>query len=108
MENRRSPRLPISMEVVYQRGNKFISSYLYNISRSGAFIQTPEPFDPGTRIEISFSIHGLGDSFNVTVTVTWNQGPERSFRPGMGVRFDEMSSADRRRLNDFLEMFENT
>jgi uncharacterized protein (TIGR02266 family) len=95
------------MEVVYQRGNKVIISYLYNISRSGAFIQTPNLFDPGTQIDISFKIPGLGDSFNIMVTVTWNQGPERSFRPGMGVRFDKMSSEDRRRLDDFLKMFES-
>ena len=108
MENRSSPRLPISMEVVYQRGNKFITSYLYNLSRSGAYIQTPDPLDPGTQIDISFRIPRLGDSFHVMVTVTWNQGPERSFRPGMGVRFDKMSAEDRQRLDDFLEMFENT
>ena len=108
MEKKRAPRLPVYMEVAYQSGDKYVTNYLFNISRSGAFIQTPDPFDPGTQIDISFHIPGLSGSFNVMVTVTWNHGPERSFRPGMGVRFDKMSSEDRRRLDDFLEMFENT
>ena len=36
-------------------------------------------------------------------TVVWVRGLEGGFRPGMGVRFDEMEPEDRLRLNQYLE-----
>ena len=92
MEKRRSPRLPIYKEVAYKSGDENVTSYLYDISRDGVFIHSPDPLEPGTRKDICFHIPGFHDSFNAQGIVIWNQKSESSSKPGMGVRFDKMEN----------------
>lgn len=105
-EKRKSPRKPVSMEVTYQSGDEFVSSYLHDISGGGVYIKTSDPPEAETQLNICFHVPGLSDSFLVDVTVMWSQDSEASENPGMGVRFDRMEPGDRQRLSSFLESFD--
>ena len=106
MEKRKTPRIPLEMEVTYESGDAFISSFLFDINGGGVFIQTSEPLDPGSRLGICFHVPGMSDSFLVDATVVWTQDSGSSSRPGMGVRFEEMGPGDRQRLEGFLREYE--
>jgi Tfp pilus assembly protein PilZ len=66
--------------------------YSSNISRSGAFITTPEPLDAGRRVLVEIDIPS-GSRIQTIGRVVWNriapicaQAPAKS-RPGIGIQF---------------------
>src|SRR6185503_16318509 len=55
-ENRRQhQRVDTVLSVDYASGDTFLFSYITNISVMGIFIQTLEPFTPGTMIRLRFA-----------------------------------------------------
>lgn len=103
MEKRQMPRVPLAMEVTYESGDEFMSSFLSDISGGGVFIGTHDPLEPGTRLRLCFHIPGFTDSLMVTGIVMWVRGLGADYKPGMGVRFEEMEHGDRERLDQYLE-----
>lgn len=66
--------------------------YSANISRSGAFVNTPEPIDPGRRVLVEIDIPN-GSSIQTVGRVVWKriapgsaETPAQS-RPGIGIQF---------------------
>ena len=102
MEKRHAPRIQISLEVTYEDGNEFISSYLFDISGGGVFIRTDEPLDPGRKVRVCFHVPDMANSVTATGTVAWSQDSKTNSRPGMGICFEEMDPGDRERLERFL------
>lgn len=102
VERRNGPRLPVSLEISFDDGEQVLSSYLFDLGCGGLFIGTPSPLEEGTRIRLCFHLPGWNDSLTVLGTVIWRQARENSSRPGMGIRFDEMSPEDRERLDAYL------
>jgi uncharacterized protein (TIGR02266 family) len=102
MEKRQTHRLPLAMEVTYESGDEFMSSFLSDIGGGGVFIGTHDPLEPGTTLRLCFHIPGFTDSLMVSGTVVWVRGLETGYKPGMGVRFDEMEPEDRERLDRYL------
>lgn len=103
MEKRKALRVPISMEVTYESGDDFLSSFLSDVSGGGVFIGTPKPLELDTQLRICFHVPGISESLMVNGTVVWVRELESSFKPGMGVRFDEIDPEDRKRLDQYLE-----
>ncbi len=65
-----------------------------NISRGGMFIETPDPYPLGSRMEITFNWPGssvelttVGEVIHVCFVNTTPGGDRRSLLIGMGVRF---------------------
>ena len=63
-----------------------------NVSRSGAFVTTPEPIDPGRRVLVEIDIPD-GSSIQTTGRVVWKriapgsgETPAKS-KPGIGIQF---------------------
>ena len=87
---RRESRRVINRE--FASVEEFVSEYVNNISRSGAFVRSPDPLPIGTRVALKFSviideletIEGLGE----VVRVVPPGGPTPS---GMGVVFVELT-----------------
>ena len=102
MEKRKQPRIALSLDVTYESGDDFLSSFLSNISSDGVFIETPKPLELNTRLRVCFHIPGISESMVVAGTVVWVRDLESSYKPGMGIRFDEMEPEDRERLDRFL------
>lgn len=102
MEKRKAPRVPVSMEVTYDSGDDFQHNFLSDLGGGGIFIGTPDPLEINTKLTVCFHVPGISDSFMAKGTVVWIRGVEGGFKPGMGVRFDEMESEDRQRLDRYL------
>jgi uncharacterized protein (TIGR02266 family) len=88
--NRKSVLRPkrVDINVEFDSIDRFINEYVSNISRSGAFIRTRDPWPVGTRLRLRFTImaedpeilEGVGEVVRV------------SDRPrGMGVAFVELT-----------------
>ena len=108
MDKRDTKRIPLAMEVTYESGDDFRSSFLSDISGGGVFIGTTEPLEPDTRLRICFHIPGFSNSLMVTGTVVWVRDLDSNYKPGMGVRFDEIEPGDRERLDQYLEEHSKT
>ncbi len=84
---RRDERITINKE--FESYDAFISEYVTNISRSGAFVRSKTPLPVGTKVNLCFTvimeaietIEGIGEVVRV------HDDP-----PGMGVVFTELSS----------------
>jgi uncharacterized protein (TIGR02266 family) len=97
MKGLRPKRVDINVE--FESIGKFINEYVSNISRSGAFIRTRNPWPVGTRLRLRFTImagdpeilEGIGEVVRV------------GDRPrGMGVAFVELTDHSRRLMDKLL------
>ncbi|MBX5484424.1 MAG: PilZ domain-containing protein [Myxococcaceae bacterium] len=83
--------------------DEFISEYVNNISRSGAFIRSDHPLPVGTKVNLRFTVildemetvEGLGE----VVRVCPPGGPEPA---GMGVVFRELTAPSRTLIERLL------
>lgn len=92
----------MSMEVSYESDDDFQCNFLSDISGGGLFIGTHDPLEINSKLTVCFHVPGISDSLVIRGTVVWVRGVEGGFKPGMGVRFDEMKPEDRRRLDNYL------
>ncbi len=102
VERRKNSRIPISLEVSFDSGEQVLSSYLFDIGEGGIFIGTPQPLEEGSPIRLCFHLPGLSNSLVIMGTVIWRQGTGDSSKPGMGIRFDDITDNDKECLDAFL------
>jgi uncharacterized protein (TIGR02266 family) len=93
----RPKRIEINRE--FESIERFINEYISNISKSGAFIRTRDPWPVGTRLRLRFTIvaddpetiEGIGEVVRV------------SDRPrGMGVAFVELTDRSQKLIDKVL------
>jgi uncharacterized protein (TIGR02266 family) len=89
----------VDVNVEFDSIEQFINEYVSNISKSGAFIRTRDPWPVGTKLRLRFTImaqdpeilEGLGEVVRV------------SDRPrGMGVAFVELAETSQRLIEMLL------
>ena len=98
-ESRRDERVTINKE--FESYDAFISEYVTNISRTGAFVRSKTPLPIGTRVNLRFTvimddietIEGVGEVVRVT------DDPA-----GMGVVFTELSSYSKGLIDKLLTL----
>jgi hypothetical protein len=96
---RREERLTINKE--FESYDAFISEYVTNISRTGAFVRSKTPLPVGTKVNLRFTvimddietIEGIGEVVRV------DEEPS-----GMGVVFTELSSYSKGLLDKLLTL----
>jgi uncharacterized protein (TIGR02266 family) len=85
--NRRTPRVPLKLEVEYRTTGAFLVAYSVNLSTGGMFLETEEPQAAGTEITVKILIPGR-EPVEVKGVVAWARGPDSGQPPfGMGIRF---------------------
>ena len=87
-KNLRSPLLILKVKI--DDGDKVFFGYAKNISKSGLFIATVNPHDPGSRFQIEVPLpEPLGVSVQCEAEVVWKRHYTRGgpYEPGMGLRF---------------------
>lgn len=96
-DNRKNLRTPlIVLKVKLDDGNKTFFGYAKNLGRSGLFIATVNPQEPGCRFHIEVP---LPDPINRNITcdceVVWKRQYTRGgpYEPGMGLKFLNMPEA---------------
>ena len=71
MDKRERPRILVSLEITYESGDDFMSSFLSDISGGGVFIGTSNPMGINTRLKVCFHVPGISESLLATGTVAW-------------------------------------
>jgi type IV pilus assembly protein PilZ len=82
----------------------FLYASIVNISELGIFVQTKSPLDIGTEMTLRFAPPGH-QPFVLHGSVQWvnNVRPLSVCpNPGMGVRFEQLTAADRERLVEVI------
>jgi hypothetical protein len=96
---RREERLTINKE--FESYDAFISEYVTNISRTGAFVRSKTPLPVGTKVNLRFTvimddietIEGIGEVVRI------DEEPS-----GMGVVFTELSSYSKGLIDKLLTL----
>lgn len=94
---RKSERVTINKE--FESFDQFISEYVTNLSRSGAFIRTSTPLPVGTEVDLRVTVvmDGIETIEGVGVVVRIETSP-----PGMGVVFKKLSSYSEQLIEKLL------
>lgn len=92
--HRKALRAPlIVLRVKLDDGRKSFFGYAKNISRSGLFIATVNPRDPGERFQVELTLPApLGHNVQCACEVVWKRLYTKGspYEPGMGLRFLEL------------------
>lgn len=102
VEERVTTRVPTRVQVAYARIDDFLEDYAANVSIGGMFIACDKPLDLGTRFRLKFRLPDRGRPVETFGEVRWIVRPGEGPQPGMGVRFDALSPADRREVESWL------
>ena len=104
---RRELRQPLTvLKATNNTGPKTLFGYACNISRSGMLISTINPRKPGSRYEVEFA---LPRPANVVARceceVVWKRtwAKEDRHRPGMGLRFLDLSEEAAAAIEEWVE-----
>ena len=99
-ERRKHPRKDCLINVNFKiRGQKF-SSYILDISNSGAFIETSESFTSGLKMLLQFSSPDTRKPLNLIGQIVWAD-PR-----GVGVKFHHLTKDQTQILKSFCEKTE--
>ena len=114
-EKRQTPRIPVP---VYLEAftESFPVGILKNVSEEGMFIQSTEPKEVGTRMDLSLRLPGSEAKIQLTAEVVWviyppsfpeaghelQPGKPVTDNPGMGLRILSASAQDLVSLEGFL------
>jgi type IV pilus assembly protein PilZ len=108
-DRRQWERVLVDLEVDYRAEDTFLFAYITDISLMGIFVQTREPEQPGTRLNLRFVTPGTREPFELEGEVIWinpyRPGDRENLNPGMGIRFVDLRPADRERLTELVKTF---
>jgi type IV pilus assembly protein PilZ len=108
-DRRQFERVLVDLEVDYRCEDTFLFAYITDISAMGIFVQTRSPEPPGTRLNLRFSVPSLAHAFELEGEVIWinpyRPGDRDNLNPGMGIRFVDLTVADRERLTELVKTF---
>jgi len=101
-------RGPVNLRIKFRSESlqQFIERYGVDVSRGGIFIRTREPLPVGTRLKLDFQLVDTVPLFQGDGTVVWirEHDPARAgVTPGMGVRFDRLTTESQTTLDTILE-----
>jgi type IV pilus assembly protein PilZ len=101
LERRLHERFDVTWSVDCETEETFLYAAITNISELGIFVRTIDPLPVGTQLTLRFVSPDSTESFVLQGKVQWvnTYRPMRDNpNPGMGVRFVEITPADRERL----------
>lgn len=109
METRQHARHPLEVEI--EVGDGQLGGELYfdshNVSQGGLFLKTDLLLEVGETYWISFTLPGSSVSFRTRGKVVWvNKEPDEdnpSDRPGMGIKFLDLTDSEKAALTAYLE-----
>jgi CRP/FNR family cyclic AMP-dependent transcriptional regulator len=103
---RRFPRMPKALSLVFKSKTSLVNAFSGNVSLGGLYIKTPKPLAKGEQFSLKLKLPEDPTPLNTKCEVVWSRSessdPEQ--KPvGMGVKFIEISDADRQRLEKGLK-----
>jgi type IV pilus assembly protein PilZ len=104
-DRRSTPRVDVLWSVDCETEDTFLYAAITNISEMGIFVRTTEPLAIGTSVTLRFAPTHGGEPFILDGVVQWVnriRPREHSPNPGMGIRFERLTLADRERIVDSI------
>jgi len=106
-ESRTHPRVPLRLKIDYFKDpGVFLYDYSRNLGQGGLFIETEEPFTPGTDLHLSFILPEQSETVELMGKVRWvhKRVPGKPFHgvPGMGIQFQNPESKYKESLDHFF------
>lgn len=104
-DRRAADRYEVTWSVDCETQDTFLYASITNISALGIFVQTTDPLPVGTHVTLRFAPPGF-EPFALHGLVQWINAvrPDGDNpNPGMGVRFVDLSGADRERLIEVIK-----
>lgn len=101
-ERRRSHRTDLIVRIDYATVDELFSEFTRDINEGGLFIETEKPKLIGTEVTMRFNLPGSGDGVETIGRVVRISSGDEFSPPGMGIEFDELTDADRSRINELI------
>src|SRR6478609_8459602 len=87
-DRRAAPRVLVDLEVDYALEDNYLFAYITDISETGIFVKTTAPEQPGTHLNLRFTVGE--EPIEIEGEVIWvnpfRPGAPDSINPGMGIR----------------------
>ena len=101
---RTTRRVPCSISMSVKNGERVYTSKTLDISHGGIFLETDEPIEIGTRIDMTFQIPNSDRAVNAVGKVAWagHGGSEGHGVTGVGVKFSRIDPADLQLIVDYV------
>lgn len=96
----------IVQKVKIEDGQKVFFGYSKNISKSGMFISSVNPLEPGTKVEVEIPISPRENkNIRCQCEVIWKRrfSKKSIHEPGMGLKFIDMSEEQSADLDRFIK-----
>ena len=102
---RASARLSLRLWTEGRVGGKLDFHNCSNISDTGIFIETPDPYPLNALVEIEFNLPGVHDPIRASsrVVSTLDEDSAGAAIMGNGFRFEHIAAADRALIRAFVE-----
>ncbi len=100
-------RIPKKFKISFPSPDTFKEQYLANVGTGGIFIQTRKPLNRGARFDLRIYLPDGQNPVDVYCEVVWAHNLARvvgtkSYPPGMGIKFLDLSVEGRERIDDIL------
>jgi hypothetical protein len=103
---RHNLRAPLIIQKVHVHGGRpTLFGYSKNISRSGMYIATTNPIEPGQQLELEFQLPApLKGTARCLCEVIWKRpfGSHLPFEAGMGIKFIDMPEEISEQLDEWV------
>lgn len=102
-----SPRYSARLLVHYGPDHRrLLTDHSINLSTGGLFLETDHPLETGSTLKLEFLFPDSIKRLSCSARVAWTNHPELLQRPelppGMGLKFIDLTSADREILRDYI------
>jgi type IV pilus assembly protein PilZ len=98
-----TPVAPL-VRVEYTNVEDFLVDYTSNETIGGMFIKTEHPMAVGTQFKLRFQLPGSGRTIETLAEVRWTLPTDVAapMNPGMGIRFNGLSTVDKMLVESLL------
>jgi uncharacterized protein (TIGR02266 family) len=101
-DRRHSERQNIKIPVDYSAVDAFFSEFTTNINEGGMFIETENPAEIDSVVQLQVRLPDLERPIKLGGRVAWISDGKTDSPPGMGIEFQDMSPDLRQTINDLV------
>ncbi len=104
-DSRQNLRAPLIIQKIHIDSDRPVFfGYSKNISRSGLFVATTHPANPGDQLDLEIPFPIDKKSLRCRCEVVWRRplGKHLPFEPGMGLRFVDLPQDIIKRIDDWI------
>jgi DNA repair protein RadC len=104
VEQRRSKRKPLVIQVEYGSVDEFFSDFSSDINEGGMFIETAKKHVPGSTVRLEFALPGSSKPVTVNGRIIWVRKREAVAEgpPGIGIEFEDLSDETKQEINKIV------